>query len=167
MTDENKNKKPEIEMLDLASLDTIAASDAGARIEILHPVNKEPIGIFITLLGKHSTTFRELVREKINKRVKAESMASKRGKTLDPRTAEEVEAEALEMLVACTLSWETEIYEGEGKDKKVKEVKPTIFFDGQHLLFNHANGITVYSRMLWLREQIDDAIGDLENFIQA
>jgi hypothetical protein len=172
MTDDNKNKNTDAALIDLASLDTVAASDKGARIAILHPINKEPIGIFIQLLGKHSTTFRELIRERINKRVKAESMAAKRGKNLDPRTAEEVEAEALEMLVACTLGWETEIYEttekpGEKPQKVVKETKPTIFIDGEHLPFNHQNGIKVYTRLLWLREQIDDAIGDLENFMPA
>jgi hypothetical protein len=153
--------------LDLASLDSTTASDAGARIPILHPISKEPIGIFVNILGKHSTLFRELVRDRINKRIQQESLASKRGKTLDPRTAEQVESEALEMLVACTTGWETEIYEGEGKERKVKEVKPTIKFDGKDLGFNPSNGLLVYSRMIWLREQVDNAIGDLENFIKA
>ena len=168
MTDKtDKTAKEPVDMLDLATLDTTTASDKGARIPILHPISKEPIGIFINLLGKHSTTFRELVRERINKRIKQESLASKRGKILDPRTAEEVEAEALEMLVACTVGWETEIYEGEGKERIVKETKPTIFFAGEHLQFNPQNALLVYSKMLWLREQVDDAIGDLENFIPA
>lgn len=154
-------------ILDLASLDSTTASDAGAKIPILHPISKEPIGIFVTILGKHSTTFRELVRERINKRIQQESLAAKRGKILDPRTAEQVEQEALEMLVACTIGWETEIYEGEGKERKIKETKPSILFDGQDLPFNPQNGLLVYSRMIWLREQVDNAIGDLENFIKA
>jgi hypothetical protein len=154
-------------IVDLADLDTIAASDKGARIAILHPTTKEPFGLFIQLLGKHSTTFRELVKERINNRIKRESMAAKRGKTLDPRSAEEVEAEAIEMLAACTVGWETEIYEGEGKERKIKEIKPTMRFDKQDLPFNHQNAIIIYTRFLFIREQVDNAIGDLENFIQA
>jgi hypothetical protein len=141
--------------LDLASLDTATASEKGAIIPIVHPTTKEPIGINIKVLGKHSDTFRELVRDRINKRVKQESMAARRGKHLDPRTAEEIERDALEMLVACTLGWDS----GEGKDY--------IFFEGQQLKYSPQNALTVYSKLIWLREQVDEAIGDLENFIQA
>lgn len=149
-----KEKKTDVS-LDLANLDTSAASEKGARIEIVHPLSKEPLGIFITVLGKHSSTFRELVRDRINKRVKEESMASRRGKHLAPRTAEEIERDALEMLVACTITWDS----GEGKNY--------ITFEGQQLEFNAGNALTVYSKLIWLREQVDEAIGDLENFIKA
>ena len=163
----DKETKIDDGVIDLASLDTIQASDKGDRIAIFHPTTKEPIGLFIQLLGKHSTTFRELVRDRINNRIKKESMAAKRGKALDPRTAEEVEAEAIEMLVACTVGWETEIY-NEGNPKKgIKEVKPTMRFEGQDVPFTSQKALEVYTRMLWLREQVDNAIGDLENFIQA
>ena len=153
--------KPEI---DLESLDTAVAGDKGARVAIVHPVTKDPIGIFITVLGKHSSTFRELVRERINKRVRTEALAARRGKPLDPRTAEEIEREALEMLVACTVGWETEIYNENGD---VVEVKPTILLGSQHVTFNIPNALNLYTRILWMREQVDDAIGDLENFIPA
>lgn len=153
---------------DLAALDTSAASDAGVNIPIVHPITKEPVGINIKILGKHSTTFRELVRERINKRVKEESMAAKRGKQLDPKTAEEVEREALEMLVACTVDWETEVFHIDDKGNRViDEVKPTILFNGERYPFNAKNGLLIYSKMLVIREQVDEAIGDLENFIKA
>jgi hypothetical protein len=155
---------PEAGIIDLASLDTATASDADAKVPILHPTSKEPIGINIKVLGKHSTIFRELVRERINNRIKMESQAAKRGKTVDPRTAEQVEQEALEMLVACTMDWETEIKNEKGE---IVETKPTVFFEGQHLPFSAQNALLVYSRMLWMREQVDNAIGDLENFIPA
>jgi hypothetical protein len=167
MTNDKKATEVVTEELDLATLDTTTASDAGARIPIVHPITKEPIGIFIDVLGKHSTAFRELVRERINTRVKTESMAAKRGKTLDPKTAEEVEREALEMLVACTTGWGTEIHRDNDFKKEVIETKPTILFQGEHLTWNAQNGLLVYSKMLWLREQVDEAIGDLENFIKA
>lgn len=143
----------ETEAFDLASLDTATASDKGARIAIVHPTTKEPVGAYITVLGKHSSTFRELVRERINKRIKQESLASRRGKPLEPRTAEQVEQEALEMLVACTLGWDS----GEGKNY--------ILFQGNKLEFNVQNALLVYTKILPIREQVDEAIGDLENFI--
>lgn len=158
MTDNKVDNKSDVKaesVVDLASLDTSTASDKGAKIPILHPVSKEPVGINITILGKHSSTFRELVRDNINKRVKQESLAARRGKPLDPRTAEEIEREALEMLVACTMGWDS------GPDK------PYIVFEDKKLEFSAQNALLVYSKLIWLREQIDEAIGDLENFIPA
>jgi len=173
MTNEKDEPKPKVEPevkpevkpeIDLESLDTAVAGDKGARVPIVHPVTKDPIGIFITVLGKHSSTFRELVRERINKRVRTEALAARRGKPLDPRTAEEIEREALEMLVACTVGWETEIYNENGD---IVEVKPTILLGSQHVTFSIPNALNLYTRILWMREQVDEAIGDLENFIPA
>lgn len=169
-------KASKTDVLDLASLDTAAASDAGARIEIVHPISKEGLGIFVTLLGKHSETFREIVREKANKRVKEESLAARRGKPLEPRTAEQIEAEALQLLVACSVGWDSETYakneageivkDADG-NRQVVEKHDYIVLGGENLAFNHANAMKVYSKLLWFREQVDNGIGDLENFIPA
>lgn len=151
----NKAEAAEKPVVDLSVLDTTTASDKGARIELNHPTTGTGLGIYVTVLGKHSTVFRDIVRERVNKRVHKESMAARRGKHLDPRTAEEVEREALELLVACTLGWDS------GEDD------PTLTFKGEKLPFNAANALNVYSELLWVREQVDNAIGDLENFISA
>ena len=165
MTKANKTEAVEF---DLSNIDTTAASDKGAKVPILHPTTKEPLGINITILGKHSNTFRELVRERINKRIQQESLAAKRGKPLEPRTAEQVEQEALEMLVACTIGWETEIFHfNEKGERVVDEVKQTIRLGENRLEFTQQNALLVYSKILPIREQVDEAIGDLENFIQA
>ncbi len=151
---------------DLASLDTIAASDKGADIVILHPIPpKAPVGIYITVLGKHSEAFRDLVKDRANKRIAKESFDARRGKFGKPKTAEEFEAEAIEMLCACTVGWGkcTVNDDGEIIDKTASTFK----FDGEQLSWNVANGKLVYGRMIWLRQQVDDAIGDLENFIHA
>lgn len=142
-------------MLDLASLDTAEASDKGARVELNHPTTNMPLGMFVTILGKHSQVFREIVRERVNKRVRDEANATRRNKQPDNYTAEQVEREAIELLVACTISWDS----GEGK--------PFLFFKGEELPYTMQNAITVYSEMIWIREQVDNAIGDLENFIKA
>lgn len=152
------------DIIDLDTLDTVAASDAGATIELTHPVTKEPIGINIKVLGKHSETFRELVRDRSNKRIKMESFASRRGKPTLPRTAEQVEAEALNMLVACTTGWESGKLDKEGK---LLDAKPVIKMGGQEYPFTPANALTIYTKFLWMREQVDEGIGDLENFIKA
>ena len=147
---------PKPKVLDIGAIDTIKGSDEGARIELLHPTSGEKTGVFIKVLGKHSTLFRELVRERGNKRVKMESYAARRGKPLEPRTAEQLEADAIELLTACTLGWDC----GD-------ESQQVIPFNGEDLPFNVPNVKRVYTERIWVREQIDNAIGDLENFIKA
>lgn len=140
---------------DIASLDTAQASDTGARIPILHPTNGKEIGLFVTVLGKHSQVFRDIVRDRVNRRMRDEANAQRRNKPNDTITAEQVESEAIELLVSCTLNWDS------GVDN------PTWTYKGEDLPFTVQNAIKVYTDMIWIRQQVDDAIGDLENFIKA
>lgn len=143
--------------LDLASLDTSAACDKGAEIELRHPTTNEPLGLFVTVLGKDSQIFRDHVKQDVNARIRREALANKRGKDLPPPTAEEAEDKATELLVVCTLGWRQRV-EGD-------KFKETITFAGEELAFTVANAKRVYESLLWFRRQVDEAIGDLENFI--
>lgn len=142
---------------DLDSLDTGAACDKGAEIELKHPTTNEPLGLFVTILGKDSQVFREHVKQDVNARIRREALASKRGKDVAPPTAEEAEDKATELLVICTLAWRQRNEDGSFKD--------TITYKGEELSFNVPNAKTVYTNLLWFRRQVDEAIGDLENFI--
>ena len=154
--DEAAGKEAGNKAFDIGAIDTVKGSDEGARIELTHPFNGSKTGVFIKVLGKHSTTFRELVRERSNRRVKLEAHAARRGKPMEPRTAEQLEADAIELLVACTLGWDS----GD-------EAKQVIPYKGEELAYNVPNCKRVYTEMIWVREQVDNAIGDLENFIKA
>ena len=156
--------KPKAELFDIGSIDTVAASDAGTEVELLHPTTRKPLGVFISILGKHSNTFREIVRERINRRAAAEQRAARRNKPLEPRTAEEIEREGLELLAACSTGWRSETRDEKGD---VVANETVMVFKGEKLPFSTANALKVYTEMLWVREQIDEAIGDIENFIQA
>ena len=145
-------------IFDLASLDTVAGSDNGAEIAIVHPITKEPVGIYWTVLGKHSQVFRDIVKERVDRRIKAEAAAAQKGKPLIPKTAEQAEQEAIELLAACSLGWRQE-HNSASKD--------TITYKKEELIFNIPNALRILREMLWIREQVDEAIGDLENFIKA
>jgi len=162
------NKSEMLKPLDLASLDTGKASDEGARIELLHPTTGEELGMFFTVLGKHSQVFREIIKERVDKRRLAEFQAQRKNKPYNP-TADEIESEGLKLLIACTVSWETEVSAINPKTKlaEILETKPVWLFGGEELSFTYANAERVYSKMLWIREQVDEAIGSLENFITA
>jgi hypothetical protein len=171
MTEQKKASLPNA--IDLADLDTAKASDKGAEIELLHPTKQTPLGIFVTVLGKDSEVFRSQVKSDINAAVRKEAFAKKRGKTIDPMTAEEAEEKAVELLVLCTLGWRSETYEydsngaiklEDGK-RKVLANEPSITLGGEKLSFSVINAKRVYTDFVWFRRQVDDAIGDLENFI--
>ncbi len=149
-------------MIDLADMDTGAASDKGAEIELRHPTTNAKLGMFISVLGKDSEVFREHTKHRANERLRREAMAERTGKPLDPPTAEEAEEKAVELLTLCTTGWRQETKEGD----EVKS-EASLFYKGEKLAFNVANCKRLYAEQLWIRRQVDVAIGDLENFMKA
>lgn len=141
-------------LLDIGSLDTVSACDAGAEIELKHPVSGVPLGIFVTVLGKDSQVFRNHTRQMVNERIRSEAVSRRRGKEADIRTLEQINAENVEILVLCTVSWRT-------GDKGCVLVK------GEELAFNVPNAKKIYSTVPWIYDQVNDAIGDLANFIKG
>lgn len=143
MTDKKTAAKP----IDVADFDTVAASDKGYRLELKHPTKGTPLGIFINVLGKDSSIFREHLREAGNERLRRDAIAERKGKAGETPTIEQAERSALEALALCTTGWENMVYKGE------------------ELPFTTANALKLYEEQLWIRKQVDDAFGDLENFI--
>lgn len=137
-TKETKGGKP----FDLSNLDTGAAAETGAALEILHPVENTPLGIKITLAGADSDIYRQTINKSVNKRVQR----MKPGQSI-PFTAEEQEENGLNLLAVCTLSWEG------------------VVVDGQELPCSKENAKSLYRRFPWIREQVDTFIGDRANFL--
>lgn len=136
-----------IKPVDLASLDLAAAAEKGFELELLHPVTKAPLGTFITLVGKDSTTFRDHVRRSANDRLRKQAVSQRRGSEAEVPTIERIEADAIELLVVCTTGWRGVTYKG------------------ADLPFTPANAKTLYTDLPWIREQVDQAVGDVENFL--
>jgi len=135
--------------LDLSSLDTVAASDKGARIELRNPISNEPLGAFVHIYGKHSKAFQGRIRDLQNERIRQASVAAKIGQTPKAKTAEELEAEKLSLLVALTYKFEN------------------VTVDKKELEYSEDNAAMLYTRFPWVREQIDVAADDLANFMTA
>lgn len=129
--------------MDFARLDTLTKANEGAEIELLHPVDRSPIGVTVRILGSDSDVYRDMERKHADKRIRN----FERGKMrLSP---EEVESESLEMLLACLIGWEG-----------VEE-------HGETVPFTAENARRFMERYRWMREQIASAIGDRRNFIPA
>lgn len=133
--------------MDLAELDTVSLAEAGAVMQVRHPVTDAPLAtadghaLTLTLAGRDSERYRRLERAATNRRLKS----ARRGTV----TAEEIEAEALDMLVGCTLAWSG------------------IVIDGQALDCTPENVRRAYTRLPWLREQADAFVADRGNFSKA
>lgn len=133
---------------DLASLNTTKACNEGAEVEIRHPVTNVPLGMTIRVLGRDSDTFKQHTRDLLNARLRREAMAQKRGKDLDVRTVEGIEQENMDLLVICTMGWKG------------------VSYGGSDLAFEEANVRKIYKEFPWIFDQVNEAIGTLENFLK-
>lgn len=148
----------------LAALNTKSAAERGVKIDILHPVTGLLLGIRFTVLGVDSSACRKISRERSERRI--ERAKKNRGQA-PIMTADEIEAEALELLVGCTTGWERDVTDAEGN---VIDVQPTIELnEGEYLEFTPENARRIYADagFAWLREQVDREIGDRRNFLPS
>lgn len=114
-----------------------------AEIEITHPQTGENLGVKIRVMSVDSDEYRKEAM-----RLQNESMRyyrKNRGKT----TAERIAQEALDLLVAVTVGWEG-----------VEE-------NGQPLPFSKDNCRRVYTEIPFIKEQVDEFVGDRRNFIKT
>jgi len=130
--------------MDLSSLDMTKFADEGATLEILHPATLEPLlhngePVTITLLGQDSSVF----RAEIQRRAKAQM--NKRQKI----DIDKVAGDSADLLAVLTVNWYG-IEEG-----------------GKELECNRENAKGVYEKYGWLRQQVDEFIGDRANFFKA
>lgn len=136
--------------MDLDNLNTTANAEAGATMEVSHPATGAPLTqqdgspITVTLAGQDSDRYRAADRRIANKRL----AASSNGQRLK-LTAEGIEADSLQRLVACTVGWNGVQWGGEPKDCTPE------------------NAREAYTRLPWLREQAEAFIADRANFLKA
>lgn len=128
---------------DFATRDVAAKAEEGAELEVLDPVTSEAVGVYITLAGADSVVHRKAVAN-ISKR-RFNNQKGFRNKGFDP---EKMEAESIEILAVCTLSWKG------------------VTVDGDPLPCSRDNAIKMYTRFPWLREQVEQFIGDRSAYLQ-
>lgn len=136
----------------LAELFTKTTAESGVPIEIFHPKTNLSVGVTIVVCGADSETYKKIQRKQLNRRM--ERSARNRNRQLQ-LSAEELETEALDILVACTKDWS-------------EKGQPTIEFNpGELLPCTPENARRLYTEYEWIKEQIDQAIGDRTNFLQG
>lgn len=148
MSDETQQAAAPKPVFDLSALDTIKACNAGAEIELLHPVTKRPLGMFISIVGKDSDAFQAYIADKTDADRAKDFQARRKNQVAEPKYFAEQKAENIQLLVNCTTGFRN------------------VSFNGP-LSFNEANATKLYIGLPWVSEQVDKAIVDYENFIKT
>ncbi|MBC7963803.1 MAG: hypothetical protein H7Y05_12765 [Steroidobacteraceae bacterium] len=138
--------------MSLAALSPKASAEAGVEVEILHPKTNLSLNTFVTVYGSDSDVCKKVQRKQLNRRMERQNRSRNNKGGL---TAEELETEALEVLTACTKSWRT-------GDRHELEMN-----DGEWLACTPENVRRVFEELPWLKEQVDQEIGDRSNFLRG
>ena len=127
--------------MDLSQINIEQASEKGAFLHLEHPVTGEHLytdddkAIGFDVVGSDSARFRRKMSELANRKM---------GKRQKQSTIEKAEQEGAELLSACILKCHNVTIDGE-------QVKPESV---EHVLLKHR----------WIREQVDEFVGDRRNF---
>lgn len=133
---------------DISEFDVTTASEEGVLLELRNPKNGEVLRFddgrpfTIKLVGKDSERFLKLVRQQGDRRI-AGTM-----RTRQPATIATMEKDDTELLVNATLGWD-------------------ILMDGQKPPESTAKYREVYTKYRWIREQVDEFVGNRANFFRA
>ena len=125
---------------DLAKLDTAKVAEEGAELHVAHPTTGEDLGITITLIGTDSKTFRDISKSR------ATASLKKKTREID---LDQNESDAVDLLAKCTKGWSG------------------ITENGKEIAFSYDNAVQLYTKYLWLREQIDRFMADRSNFLPS
>ena len=125
---------------DLATLDTAKVAEEGAELRVAHPTTGEDLGITITLIGTDSKTFRDISK------IRATMALKKKTREID---LDQNEQDSIELLARCTKGWSG------------------ITENGKDIPFSYENAVKIYTKYLWLREQIDRFMADRSNFLPS
>ena len=120
---------------------TIQASDR--EVELKHPVTEEGLGLFFSLRSPYSDEVKKAEREWLNARL---------AKKKQSITAEALEAAKEKQIMAAVSGWR---FEG---DANIGGEKPK---------FNPAALRELIRKHVWIRQFLDEELGDTAGFFQA
>jgi len=141
-------KEAQVEGFDLDNYGVLASSE-GVWMHLTDPGTEAPLynnegkAVRIKVVGEDSPLFRAKERDFMNRRLAKNK--------LRVGTAEQLEADSVELVVACTLDWDGFIRAGEKWEFSKENVR---------LLYSD-------DKWRWIKEQVDKFIGERRNFLQA
>lgn len=150
----------------LAELGTGKVDDVTFDVEIEHPVaGRTPF--VVQVIGLHSQKLRTMRDRMANQSLKESFEAQRKGRAKAP-TVDEATRRNAQLLAAATVGWfERELNPEPGKKAKITQGLP--WDDGRRLEFSEDEAERLYSNpeYEWLTKQVDDAVGELANFMKS
>ncbi len=148
----------------LADLSSATVDDVTFDVELSHPV-KGPTDLVIQVVGLHSEKVRSLRDAQANEMLKQNFEAQRKGKAV----AVTVEAGAkrnAKLLAAATVAWFSREAAAVGGKPKIEQGLP---WGETRLQFSAEEAERLYSDPAydWLTAQVDEAVGELANFMKS
>jgi len=143
--------------MDFDSLDLATASEKPFELELKHPQTSNGLGVFVSVIGSESNTFQTYLRREANAARLRNFERTRKGDGDKPMTVEEEEKAMVGALAVCLTGWRT-----------VKDGKsvPTVTWGGKEYEFTQEAAVEWLRKFKWVRGQINEATGDLANFIK-
>ena len=147
-------------MSNLNSLNTVAAANAGAVLELIDPitgdllVNDDDNSVMsLKILGSDSDRYRKIDLENTNQRIATGGRGNKKV------TAQELETGNLRLLVGCTVEWNLTLPEELAKELKVEtRLKGPVPAEASRALTQ------LYMTWRWMRDDAKDFMETRVNF---
>lgn len=125
-------------------MDIASIQATGRPVEITHPVTGENLGVRVTLLPDSDPKVKKVQRELQNRQFEKRKLKL---------TAEQLEAQSFELLVAAIDGWE---WYGEGA-----------VFEGEKPAFTEDNVRRVLKKAVFIREQLAEEFNSREAFYKG
>lgn len=129
--------------MDLGAFDTRKGAEQGFRVQLRHPQTDAPLAGWIRVQGEDSAAWQDKMNELLNARIRR--MGQKRKQL--PLTAQEVENDNIELLVAVTQEW------------------GCLAVNGQDLAFSPEAAAKFYRDFPAFRDQVLEEVKDRGNFL--
>lgn len=156
---------PAAEVFDVSALGTTQDAEQPVWFEIVSNRDGSPTGVQFQVVGRDSEQYRRLNRRFLNKRF--DDMSRTRKMKL---TAEQTEAEGLELLGACVLGFRSRLYkrvDGVLVALEPEQFESVINIGGNKLTFTKENLKLVFKTVPEMREQLEDFLADRANFLKG
>ena len=133
---------------DLSTLSPSKIMANSISVELIHPLKKTPTGQFIHIYGNDHPKVKEYVDSKVNADLAKTAERRQRGKLVEAPTVQKGVARTIELLIVATESWENVFFKTKNCPFTVSAAQEFYTFD-------------------WVRDQLLEAMGDYERFLQS
>lgn len=133
-----------------SNFDLTASADVPQKLTLLDPrtgediLSKDGTPVTITILGRDSTIAKKEGKRRSQEMINKSLRSS--GKKL---SVDEAQEGAISLLAKLTIGWEGLTDNGVSYD------------------FSYDNAVALYSKFVWIREQVDEFITDRQNFMPS